>query len=583
MGSAKPRDAGSISSANEGAVAGAHPSRDTAAPRVAPTLEGKPNTIQAAVFPIACFKVESLRFDFESSLVMPALRREMPALARLLTEHAEPSGLRRRPPISLFGHADPVGSDAYNKALSGRRAIAIYGLLTRRADVWEDLYQHTSSAGKIVPAASGDTWGIRALQIMLASIPLAPPNGSTPAPGSAPPTAGGSAPETLIADGQLGPKTRDRVRAFQASPHGQAHGLAVDGEPGPKTREALFLAYMDRICVDQHGKPFQVDRASGFLGRGSDPEGKADFQGCSELNPSLLFSESDRKRFEADSDKTERDRANAENRRVMVLLYRPGVTIPTDRWPCPRANEPIAGCTKRLWSDGDARRRNGPDERRFELTHDTFACRFYHRMMNDSPCERLLETVQIRLFDRAARPLAFAPCRVTEPGKPPRGDRTSGPIAGGAAMAPPAGTSNAEADDAPPQGGFVTVRDLALPATVHVEWSRPKPDDGPDTPPPADTDELEFAMDVRIELPDDDDESTSLLRLANLGYVEGPTQEADVRAFQSDHRPRFPDIEIDGVLDEATRDAIRQVHDRCDPTSKVGAPAGGASGAGGAP
>jgi len=28
-------------------------------------------------------------------------------------------------PLSVFGHADPVGSDDYNKALSGRRAMAV--------------------------------------------------------------------------------------------------------------------------------------------------------------------------------------------------------------------------------------------------------------------------------------------------------------------------------------------------------------------------------------------------------------------------------------------------------------------------
>src|SRR6202040_1126607 len=37
-------------------------------------------------------------------------------------------------PISVFGHADPVGDDEYNKHLSGRRATGIYALLLSSTD-----------------------------------------------------------------------------------------------------------------------------------------------------------------------------------------------------------------------------------------------------------------------------------------------------------------------------------------------------------------------------------------------------------------------------------------------------------------
>src|ERR1035441_9549451 len=50
-------------------------------------------------------------------------------------------------PLAIFGHADPVGSDIYNKKLSGRRAMAVYGLLTRDLSIWEELYSDTTDCG----------------------------------------------------------------------------------------------------------------------------------------------------------------------------------------------------------------------------------------------------------------------------------------------------------------------------------------------------------------------------------------------------------------------------------------------------
>ncbi len=41
-----------------------------------------------------------------------------------------------------------------------------------------------------------------------------------------------------------------------------------------------------------------------------------------------------------------------------------------------------------LFSDGEKRRSNQAERREFQKTKDTFACRFYQRMVEDSPCER---------------------------------------------------------------------------------------------------------------------------------------------------------------------------------------------------
>lgn len=144
------------------------------------------------------------------------------------------------PPISIFGHADPVGDDEYNKRLSGRRATAIYALLTRKTKLWEELYSQLYGR---------DNWGLAAIQTMLRAL------GRDPGPITS----------------SLNTETREIVKAFQ-----QEQGLRPDGDPGPKTRKTLFLAYMDQLC----GKDFVLDPHKDFLARGQDPGGKGDYQGC---------------------------------------------------------------------------------------------------------------------------------------------------------------------------------------------------------------------------------------------------------------------------------------------------------------
>ena len=555
-------DSRSVHGASDGVTAGTHSAPGPLCVFAAPSTGEEFNRVRAAIFPIACFKLESMRFDFESSVVLPELRREMPILAQLLADHTEPDNLKRTPPLSIFGHADPVGDDDLNKALSGRRAAAIYGLVTRRVEVWEDLYKtgSTGGAGKFVRAAAGDVWGIRSIQIVLNALPpdhFAP---SSAASSGVPSQASGAPPiqqpplRPLELTGQLDSATRDRVRSFQAGPKGAADGLATDGDPGAATRKTLFLAYMEFICVDSRNIPFKIDARTGFLAENADPEGKGDFQGCSEFNPVLLFSKSAKAKFDVDQNKTGRNASNASNRRVMVLLFRPGAKITAQLWPCPRSKEGTAGCRKRFWSDGEKRRSNSDEERRFDKTHDTFACRFYQRLLTNSPCESVLALVRIRLFDDTAAPLPFAPCVVTEPGKTPRPDRASGVVDS--------------------QSAFITIKNLKVPAVVNLKWNRPGASDNAESPLPALTDEFEFEMNVAVDIPDDTSDEPSLTRLTNMGYVRGPTRSDDIREFQRDYKPRFADIQVDGTLNTPTRNAIREVHDNCDPVRK-GRPAGG--------
>ncbi len=344
---------------SSGGISGVHPPQEMPPFRVAPSSGDEHNTIKTGIVPFACWKVEDIRFEFDSSIIKPDMADELQDLSDLIEEHTKGN---RRPPASIFGHADPVGQDDYNKQLSGRRAKALYALLTRNVDMWEELYKQPFG---------GDSWRKKkATSMMLSRLGY-----------------GDNKPE---------------IKRFQRD-----QGLQVDGIMGPDTRKALYKAYMDAIC------PITLDPQTDFLGRGQDPDGKADYQGCGEFNPLMLFSEEEQKEYSKPEKREERNSENAPNRRVMVFLFRPGIHVKPDRWPCPRAKEGGAGCRKRFWSDGERRRTERlPDQRReYKETKDTFACRFYDRMASRSPCENPNQrtTLHIRLLDVDGKPMIEDP------------------------------------------------------------------------------------------------------------------------------------------------------------------------------
>lgn len=151
---------------SESGIAAQHPALNVAPPRVAPTTSGTEfNRLKILVAPIACWRVDDLCFDFDASFPGLRIRAGLQHLQQLLAVHAPPSqAARKQPaesmgcPLSVFAHADPVGSDDYNKQLSGRRAMVIYGLLTHDATLWEKLYAQP---------LGHDSWGAPALRAML--------------------------------------------------------------------------------------------------------------------------------------------------------------------------------------------------------------------------------------------------------------------------------------------------------------------------------------------------------------------------------------------------------------------------------
>jgi len=494
---------GTVQGSSGGGVAGAHNPAEP--PRfVAGSSTGDEfNLIRFPPNVVACFRVDDIRFAFDSSFISTDsdasndIRAELKLLVDLLKKYPQS-------PLSVFGHADPVGTDDYNKALSGRRASVVYALLISKSD----------------PGTAVSLW------------------------------------QGVAKTENWGNNQRGVMQGFT-------------GLPASTSDSDLFKAYMQKLYPAELNLTKQD-----FIAQGADPKGKGDYQGCSEFNPVLIFSQQRENQFEADKDKTARNDANSSNRRVIILLFMKGTKVDPTKWPCPRATDDKSGCIKRFWANGNDRRNTRlPDQdRKYDDKVDpsnplqgTFACRFYTRLLTDkSPCEKSLTEIKIRLFDRQARPLPGAPCLVTESGKDPRPDRASGTAAAPAPLVPPP-SAQSPANSAQGQGGedgYITLKDQQVPSTVNVKWSVPKAGEGPNSALPNKTDTFDFEMDVAIDISDADQQQASLTRLKNLGYVQGPAQADNIRAFQIEYKTEFG-LTVDGTLSDATQKAIQTVHDAC--------------------
>lgn len=341
---------GAIRDASQGGVAGEHSDADPLQFLVGTTTTDQLNTLTLRLIPIACWRVDDIRFAFDSSFVnvdssadsasTPSdIRAELKHLSKLVKDHPAC-------PLSVFGHADPVGSDDYNKALSGRRAMAVYALLIFNSE----------------PGTAVGIW------------------------------------QQISSTEHWGKDQRQTMEAFTGLPQGTADS-------------ALFRSYMQKLCPSD-----LLLTKKDFLAQGADSGNKGDVQGCSEFNPLLIFSQKKEAKFEKAKQKSNakgisaRDAANAPNRRVVILMFRKGSRVDPTRWPCPRTSEGIAGCKKRFWSNGETRRSERlPDKpREFANTEDTFACRFYQRLLTLSPCERLSRLIAIRLLYEDNTAMAYA-------------------------------------------------------------------------------------------------------------------------------------------------------------------------------
>ena len=302
-------DSGLVQNESDKFIAADHPAAPSIPILSAPSDDDKHNSLALDLVPLACLCLHDLVFAFDSSFINPDSAEAFSELPQLRDDNRMPTG--ELPVLSLFGHADPVGKDEYNKKLAGRRARAVYGVLTKDTSIWKDLLNNP---------LGGDDWH----------------------------------------KNHFVEAMRDAVGADDSIATGD-----------------LMLLYMNSLFP-------QALEKSDFLGRGQDPGGKADYQGCGEFNPLVILSTGEN----ANLPKAARDAANQQNRRVLIYLYDPLIPLSPSLWPCPRANEESAGCRKRFFSDSDRRRQAGPERREFAKTLDTFACRFYDRFASNSPCER---------------------------------------------------------------------------------------------------------------------------------------------------------------------------------------------------
>ena len=372
-------------SKSSGSVAASQPEVERPPLLVSPSISEEFNTIRSNLIPNACFSLEDSHFEFDSSFVLPmGLTFDAGPLKDLLDKHP---GFK----LSVFGHTDPAGKDDFNKVLSGRRAQAVFGLLVRDVKLWEDLYFHHDTQGR-------DKWGVRAVQAML---------------NFAGPTKAGAV------DGKLGTNTRNALKDFESAQNLPLKGFNAKEEIDPGTFRVLTPLYMDAICLDDDGNKFQLT-PDDFIARGVGKDGKGDFQGCGEFNPLMMFSSEERKFFDKDANKPQRNKENQPNRRIMILLYRPGTRVDPAKWPCPSVKEGVAGCILRFHSNSKDRRSNLDERREHKEEKDrpdmvgTFACRFYDRQTNGSPCEGppppppLQEVNPLIILGTGARPSASA-------------------------------------------------------------------------------------------------------------------------------------------------------------------------------
>ena len=336
---------GALRDASGGGMAGEHAAAGPFRFLVAPATSDESNLLRLPLVSVGCWAVDDVRFAFDSSFVNADcsggggppedIRVELAALQSLRDDNA---GC----PLALFGHADPVGDDSYNKALSERRARAIYALLIFKTD----------------PDTALSYW------------------------------------QGIARTENWGQPQSDAMKAFVS-------GSGKDSSGG------LVRTYM-QLLSDAGPAMAKTD----FLAQGTGADRKGDFQGCSEFNPLVVFSQEKQAAFDqakADNDGPgieERNKANAPNRRVLGLLFRQGSKVDPALWPCPRAADGIAGCKRRFWADGETRRSTHlpGDDRTFDTTGDTFACRFYQRLSTGTPCHSVAGDdcyIYLRLFDDA--------------------------------------------------------------------------------------------------------------------------------------------------------------------------------------
>ena len=121
----------------------AKPIPPVAAPKPAPKPEAKPKPVAEKVTFAA-----DVFFDFDKAVIKPDGKSKLDDLASKMR------GINLEVVIAI-GHADSIGSDAYNQALSVRRAEAVKAYLVSKGTESNRVY--TEGKGEKQPVASNKT------------------------------------------------------------------------------------------------------------------------------------------------------------------------------------------------------------------------------------------------------------------------------------------------------------------------------------------------------------------------------------------------------------------------------------------
>jgi len=503
-------DSGTIQNSTGGGVAGSHPPAQKPQLLVGPADSDQFNTANFPPQVVACFRVDDIRFAFDSSFVTvdPSddsddIRSELKLLVDLRKQY--PGS-----PLAVFGHADPVGTDDYNKSLSGRRATVVYAVLISSTDA-------DTAVGMWQGVATTENWGS---------------------------------------------DQRTTMQSFTGLPAGTADSDLFKAYMQKLVPAELQVSKQDFLAqgADSGGKG-DYQGCSEFnpvlifsTQKNTDLESQTDKTARNDANAPnrrvmvLLFE----KGSKVDPTKWPCPRAKEGIAGCRARFWSNGDQRRSTRLP-------------------DQDRKFGDQT---DPLKGTFACRFYERLLTDkSPCEGTT-TVKIRLFDPQARALPFAPCLITQQGQAPQPKRATGSPPGSASPPPAAGRDDGyitfQVQKLPSTVNLKWSRAKSTESTnsppPQVWQDKQKQGNGYEY---ENGYKYEFELDVNVDIPQDD-QAASPLRLKNLGYAQFPQDSDNIKAFQTDYQPRFSDIVVDGTLNDPTVKAIKTAHDNCDPVLKAG-------------
>jgi hypothetical protein len=336
--------------------------------RIAPSHGEITNTVVVDPWPspTACVRLDNGRFSFDSSFPHATMSGD---LARL--QGLRPFGADGEK-IAIFGHADPTGTDEYNKTLSGRRAKAIYGLLIRSPELWDQLHQQPFE---------GDHWGIASLHACLRHLGY-----------------------------DTGSDDQHATAAYHTAMNRFETNVGLPQTMGRRTRLELFGAYMDSLMGATPAEPRAYEKED-FVGEGKEPDHRGAFQGCGERNPAMVVSKEEDADLGKPKNHKRRNTVQAANRRVLIFLYAKDDVKDMSRWECPSAKAGPSACDKVKWSNVDERHAPGQKRREVRRGGKTFGCKFYDFTARISPCEALKGSVRIWLMDRDRQRMPNTPYR----------------------------------------------------------------------------------------------------------------------------------------------------------------------------